>query len=67
MSVIQARLETKQTGASWQRQCVQHYIMHEKCANHEAQQKMLEDYTRHSLSNTSVSEWPLPQKLAATK
>lgn len=60
MSVIQARLDAKQTGASWQKHCVQHYIKHEQCSNSEAQQKMLETYTRHSLSNTPVSEWPLP-------
>jgi gamma-glutamyl:cysteine ligase YbdK (ATP-grasp superfamily) len=55
LSVIQARIDTTQTGASWQSKRIEHYrALH---SNKESQRLMLEDYIAYSMSNIPVSEW----------
>lgn len=59
LSVINSRIETGQTGATWQRSKVQHYQTENNLGAEESRRRMLEDYVRHSLENRPVSEWPL--------
>lgn len=55
MSVIQNRINNRQTGASWQSDRIKYY--RSKYSNAESQRLMLEDYINHSATNTPVSEW----------
>ncbi len=57
MAVIQQRLETRCTGAVWQRKTTAFYRQNHSLQ--ESQRLMLEDYIKHSNGNRPVSEWPL--------
>jgi gamma-glutamyl:cysteine ligase YbdK (ATP-grasp superfamily) len=59
LSVIQARLAKRQTGATWQRNRVAFYHEKQGLSAKVARQRMLEDYVGYSLDNIPVSEWPL--------
>ncbi len=51
LGVIEARLETGQTGTSWQRK----YFYHHKCS----MQEMTEEYIRNQQSSRPVHEWSI--------
>jgi gamma-glutamyl:cysteine ligase YbdK (ATP-grasp superfamily) len=58
LGVIDSRLSVRRTGASWQRDTVQHLLA---CGVHQnaVQARMLERYRELSSSNMPVAEWPI--------
>lgn len=56
LSVIEARVAKRQSGASWQKAGLK-YLLHRHDSS-TAHRMMLQRYMEHSANNTPVSEWP---------
>lgn len=58
LQIIEARAETRRTGAEWQRRRLA--ILETACARPEALARMLSEYLDHSERGAPVHSWPLP-------
>jgi gamma-glutamyl:cysteine ligase YbdK (ATP-grasp superfamily) len=58
LSVIDARLERRMTGARWQRETVA--ILERNMTRREALRQMLLLYHKHNRAGHPVAEWPMP-------
>jgi hypothetical protein len=58
LAVIEARTDTGQTGAAWQRQALA--ALQERLGRDRALAAMLERYLEHQAGGAPVHTWPLP-------